>query len=292
MKTRYLFLLIILFAGKLMSQDFSATIDSTQIYIGSRATLTLRAKHLNHIVFPAISDSLGNLKVLSKSKVDTLKDNTLEQKIILTALDSGSFAISPLVFIEIDKQQNSKVHITKALSINILSPDISKMKDINDIKPARKMQGSLWEYWYYFAIPLLLIIAIIVYIKFSKKKKVAPIAVEEKREIVIDPKAWLNDELNSLKTRQLWAIHQYKEHFSLLSDALRRYFELKFNIPTMEETTPNISLLLQNRIAESELNALMAILSRADLVKFAKHTPSDEEAINSLNSAIALAEKV
>lgn len=275
-----------------MSQDFSATIDSTQMYIGSRATLTLRAKHLNHIVFPAISDSLGNLKVLSKSKIDTLKDNTLEQKIILTALDSGSFAISPLVFIEIDKQQNSKVHITKALSISILSPDISKMKDINDIKPARKMQRSLWEYWYYFAIPLLLIIALIIYLKFFKKKKVSPIAVEEKREIVIDPKAWLNDELNSLKTRQLWATQQYKEHFSLLSDALRRYFELKFSIPTMEETTPNIAILLKNRIAESELNTLMAILNQADLVKFAKHTPSDEEAINSLNSAIALAERI
>lgn len=292
MKTRYLFLIIMLFAGKVFSQDFSATLDSSEMLIGSRATLTLRAKSINNIVFPVIKDSLSNLKVLSKSKIDTLDDNTLHQRIILTALDSGTYSISPLVFIEIDKQQNSKVHITKALSINIKSPDISKMKDINTIKPARTMQRSIWEYWYYVAIPLLLIIALVIYLKFFKKKKVTPIAVEEKREIVIDPKAWLNDELNSLKSRQLWLAKEYKQHFSLLSDALRRYFELKFSIPTMEETTPNIAILLKTRIEESELETLMGILNQADLVKFAKHTPSDEDAMNTLNAAISLSEKI
>lgn len=297
---KILFISIIIFSAEIFSaemfaDDFSASIDSSQILIGSRATLTLRASSSEKVVFPILPDTINGLIVISKSQIDTANSNgvkTLTQKVYLTAFDSGNYQISPLIFLTIDRNNNTKIFNSKALFLTVNTLDISKMKDINDIKKHIEIERSFWDYWVYYVIGIAVLLALFLYFKFFRRKKKVETQAQVAREIILDPKKWLNDELSALKQQELWRSGEFKKHYTVISDAFRRYFELKYKLPTMEQTTPEIEASLRDNLDANLLSEIIALLEQADLVKFAKYQANDSEAIQILNTAFALSDRV
>lgn len=292
---KILLILIIVNFSNILAEEFTATIDSGKILIGGRAVLTLKAVSDDKVVFPALGDSISGVKIISKSQIDTSKQGDsliLTQKIYLTAFNSGTYQISPLTFISIDKNSNTNIHNTHPLSVNVIDADISQMKDINDIKDIIKENKTIGDYWLWFLIAGLMMLIILIYFIFFKGKKSMQPKKEVVREIIIDPKKWLTDELNSLKQKELWKTEQYKIHYSVLSDAFRRYFELKYQIPTMEQTTSEVESSVKGKTDDATLAELIQLLSKSDLVKFAKYIPSNADAVNDLNAAFDINQKI
>lgn len=70
-----------------------------------------------------------------------------------------------------------------------------------------------------------------------------------------------------------------KVYYSLLAETLRHFLEDQLGLEAMEQTTAEISQTLKASGCETALAAqIEGFLSAADLVKFARWTPNDEEA--------------
>jgi len=82
------------------------------------------------------------------------------------------------------------------------------------------------------------------------------------------------EELDALRAKKLWQQGLVKEHHSEATEILRRYFEARFRILALEQTTDEILEALRQRPdAEPIRAAAEPILRLADLVKFAKYQP-------------------
>ena len=81
----------------------SATLraDSSQIQIGDHLNIRLTVKSPNNLAvpFPPVSDTLGNLELVSASKIDTGAEGSnkvLSQLYTVSAYDSGEFHAGPV----------------------------------------------------------------------------------------------------------------------------------------------------------------------------------------------------
>ncbi|HET6463304.1 MAG TPA: hypothetical protein VFH33_05830, partial [Candidatus Krumholzibacteria bacterium] len=75
----------------------------------------------------------------------------------------------------------------------------------------------------------------------------------------------------------------YKQHYTLVVDALRRYLEARYGVEAMDRTTYELIDALDHHRVRVE--GLEPLLNEADLVKFAKVTPSPESATAAVNHA-------
>jgi len=74
---------------------------------------------------------------------------------------------------------------------------------------------------------------------------------------------------------------EHKLLFTQLSEILRRYFENRYFIKALEETTSEISNSLEEvNIENVAKNSALSILEFSDLVKFAKYIPAELEVEN------------
>lgn len=94
-------------------------------------------------------------------------------------------------------------------------------------------------------------------------------------------------ELDDIEQASLLSAGQFQQHYTQVSETIRRYMELAFNLNAMEETTHELRRSLeQNLSLDKELQtSLIALLQEADVVKFAKIRPNYTEAINLVNTA-------
>ncbi len=84
----------------------SAQLDSTKMLIGQQLVLHLSATFpaQDTLFWPSFLDTLGNLEIVSKSRIDTSYDpnnittKLMRQNIVVTSFDSGYFPIPPIFF--------------------------------------------------------------------------------------------------------------------------------------------------------------------------------------------------
>lgn len=84
-------------------------------------------------------------------------------------------------------------------------------------------------------------------------------------------------DLNKLENEKIWQKGHIKEYYSILSEIVRRYIGCKFNFIALEITTNEILEELANSINAEQLNNLRTLLERADLAKFAKSKPLEND---------------
>ena len=98
------------------------------------------------------------------------------------------------------------------------------------------------------------------------------------------------ERLSQLKNANLWQSGKSKEYYTDLTDIVREYLEGQFNIDAIEMTSDEILQEVKKlQIDKSILNKLEDTLTTADLVKFAKATPSttdNQTAFNDINSFV------
>ncbi|HBB91557.1 MAG: hypothetical protein A2X22_06100 [Bacteroidetes bacterium GWF2_49_14] len=269
----------------------TARIDTTRMLIGDQVNLWLEldqaSKQIIH--FPSPGDSIaGKIEVLSASRPDTIAHTKqswkLRQRIVLTAFDTGFYVIPPFVFRFADGSDSLK---TAALGLEVLGIPVDTTKGITDIKAPYEIPVSFVEVVPYLVVGLLLVLIILLYIRYIRKKRKQ---LEDAPRPEIPPvpaHIWALGELDELVREKLWQQGKVKLYYSRLTDILRRYIELRFLFPAMEQTTDEImsDFRKAGNLPENISLELFNLLQLADLVKFAKWNPVAEEHESSQKSS-------
>ena len=90
--------------------------------------------------------------------------------------------------------------------------------------------------------------------------------------------------IQDLESSTLIADKMFKEFYIRLTNALRQYLENQLQISALDRTTFELMNDVKARKMQPELSRLLKmVFENADLVKFAKFTPRDEDAFDDLH---------
>jgi hypothetical protein len=150
-------------------------------------------------------------------------------------------------------------------------------KDLNPLKEQWKAPPNylLWG-----AIALIVLVAIAVLVWWIRRKRRS---VVETPAIVLPPEVIALAELERIAALDLPARGDYKQHYTLVVDTVRRYLEARYGVEAMDRTTYELmNDLGYRRVSVGDLEPL---LNESDLVKFAKYVPTPEIATHAVNRA-------
>ena len=153
----------------------------------------------------------------------------------------------------------------------------------HDIKDQVKFPYTLAELfpWIYGSVMLLLALtALILYLVYREKKtedvrQAEPAHIRALRQ------------LDKYRGQQYWKPEQQKNFYSGVTDALREYIASRYGVGALEMTTAEIFHDLKDSdIPEDLYQEMKELFERADFVKFAKFTATDQENATVLPQAI------
>lgn len=148
----------------------------------------------------------------------------------------------------------------------------------------------LW--WPWVLVGLILAAFLVWWFRYREKPK-----KEEATEPVIEPfynpLEELETRLVSLKSNtDLPETKNFKAFYSEISDAIRAYYEDLYNIPALESTSGELLRYLDvYGVDETLTEATRKVLRGADLVKFAKYTPTLDDAWKTYGHAVTFLER-
>lgn len=298
--TKTLFVTFVAFSfthTKAQNATATASLDSTNIFIGGQIDLKLQLSQPNDIElnFPVLTDTITkSIEIVRFSDPDTINtDNNrllIEQTYRITSFDSGLHYIPPIVF-EQASVKLDKVVETEPMSLMVINPfeEVDPQKGITDIKQPIETPFLLSELYKYlpYILAFILLSGIITLIALKYFGRELPVKIFTKEEPVILPHIRALSELERIKEEKLWQHSRVKDYYSGVTDTLRHYIEGRFDIGAMEQTTDEIMESFNKKdIVDKKLTYnLKHILSTADLVKFAKYEPlPDENDISMINA--------
>lgn len=152
----------------------------------------------------------------------------------------------------------------------VLPPDAQEIKDIRGPRevPLR------WHHYLLAALPVLALLGLLgLGIAALRRRRTA--AVAEAVAPPLPPGEEALQALDQLAAEDLPGLGQIKEHYVRLSWIVRHYVERRWRLPALEVTTGMLgeSMRASGAVPVQIATAIVALLRRADLAKFAKHRP-------------------
>lgn len=268
-----------------------ATMDSTHLLIGeqTRIQLEIAADKNNQLQIPLIPDTLmKGIEVLEISNPDTIDigNNRVQIKYdyLITSFDSALYLIPPFKLIAgVDTFYSNQL----ALKVSTLPVDTESKNiyDIKDVITPKFVWGDYMNILFYI-LGLCILILIIVYIIFRKKKQKPLFPFKKEEEIKLPPHTKALLALDEIKSEKLLLQGKEKEYHSRISDIIRKYIEERFDTTAMEMTSGQIlSQMRSVSDVDYVYDKLKQLLLLADLVKFAKYYPPlDENELSMMNA--------
>lgn len=293
--TKFLIFSFVLFLPIFSFSQISATaeIDKNEIRIGDpielKLSLNIPSQENISFLWPSFKDTItSKIEIIDASKIDTIKNNSskiIQQKIKISAYDSGQFVLPSIKFI--NKNDTHQFVATNSLIITVHTvPTDTSETSIKDIKPIFEEPFNIK--WYLpniikWAIALL-ILAIIIYLiyYYTRKKKKSQVIEKPK----LPPHIIALEKLNKIKQEEIWKEGKIKHYYSEIADTIREYIEGRYKVPALEQTTfETLQSLKYKAIDPATREKLKQLLELADLVKFAKFLPIENDHINILQYA-------
>ena len=300
-KLKHIFLLVfVMMLFSLHAQiKVNAVIDSSKIRIGEQTKLDLyvtydanASKNLR-IDWPSFEDTItGKVEIVSRTPIDsTIPDKSnpsiiqQHQQYIVTAFDSGYFAIPPFKFVVNGDTVNPVLTEALFLEVNTVPTDTTDAT-VKDIKPPFNEPFD-WK-WYlpmvYWSAAAILVVALIVFVIMKLTKKKPEQLIEKKPDI--PPHIIALEQLEKVKLEAVWKEGKTKEYYSAISDSVRLYIEGRFGIQALELTTDEIVRAFKSQVVDSlSKEKLQQMLVLSDFVKFAKVLPIEQEHALALQNA-------
>ena len=174
--------------------------------------------------------------------------------------------------------------------ISILDEDDLTLRDIKS--QANLPFPSLWPWIVIPAILILLVVLVVwkLYIRFKKSKNVrtASLSMHDMRT----PYERILDDISEIRSMQLLMQQQFKAHYTLASEALRRYLFGMYKVDALDQTTDELRIkLIHVPITNTHTRHAIDILRDCDLVKFARLIPDDataQELLNDIHHLVTL----
>ena len=241
--------------------------DTLQIRIGEPITLTLSVGKDSSVRFPSVPDSIGEVRVIDSTAVDTLPD-LYRQKWVVTAYDPGQYKIDSLAFV-----RGRDTVYTQPIDFQVYDVAVdANAQKMYDIKPIYGAPYTFREFlpWLLGGIILaLVVVGLIWFIRSRKRKR------EGQTRVVWPPHVEALKRLKSLDDKPYLKQGKYKLYYSELTEILRGYFERRYQFSALESTSDEIlaHLKRESDFSNELYRSLARFLRESDLVKFAKLIP-------------------
>ena len=281
---RILYFILLFVFPPLHAQEVKVEANTKNIKIGEQIEykISVQAPADAVVIFPE-GQTFGALEMVKTSSTDTLKETgkfRLEKAYYLTQFDEGKYTI-PQQKINI----SNKDFYTDSLLIEVHTIAVDTLKQpLYDIKPIAEVASPssfrLWL-WIVLGLVVLLFSATALYFFIFRKKKLS--AEEERKKL--PPFERAIQDLKDLQNSKYLIESQHKAYYTRLTDIVKEYLEDEVHILAKESTTDEllakVTALQQTgklHLSEETINNLKRVLQNADLVKFAKSKPSDNNA--------------
>jgi len=259
----------------------TAILDTSSILIGEQVNFTISNTITETNIWPTYTEFLvEGVEIIKEGKLDTVK-NIISQNFIITAWDSGSYYIPTISF-----SDNSK---TEGLLLNVQSIILEEGAELTDIKQPMQAPIGWSDIWPWLAG--FLILALIIYLLrkyvFNKKEE----AKVKKPKMIIPADITALKQLTELEDAKVWQAGNIKEYHTEISEIIRRYTENRFDFIALELSTDEIISELRGKVNNEQLTNITILLQRADLAKFAKSKPNEDDNQESMQLAKHFVEK-
>ncbi len=269
--------------------------DTNVIRIGDQVNLRLSLQLPQNYKFewPFFGDTLSKaLEIVKKSKIDTTRLQNgllnINQVLTLQVFDSGYYVIPPVRFNYSAAGSSSQDFVeTEPHLLNVFSVAVDTTQAIRGIKGPIEAPYTFAEMlpWILLILGLALGTGLVLYF-LNQRKKNRPVFAPRPK-VKLPPHEIALNALEELKNEKLWQKGLVKDYYTRLTDILREYIEVRFNIRAIELTTWEILESFRNStISKADKNLLRDILELADLVKFAKALPIPSENDKSMTDAV------
>lgn len=258
------------------SQQIHISLDKDTMLIGDHLLLNIKveAQEGALIYLPQFKDTIGNFDIIEIYKPDTALQ-TISQNILITQFNAGNYVFGqiPALVKQVDASFDTIVSNNLYLVVNTIPVDTTQaFKPIKEVKSLPFPWKEFLKQSTIILIPIILLLGLLIWYLTKKKKLFAK---------TVKPKSMLDfyDEavrkLDELDRQKLWQNDQIKEYYLGISEVLRNYLEGRFGVNAMESTTDEIKadLFLEDALK----NKVCEILAQADLAKFAKFKPLNDE---------------
>jgi hypothetical protein len=266
--------------------NLTSAFDTTSIYIGDQIkfTITIDQPSDLRLSIPFFKDTLiKNIEIISGPVIDSTMKNgrtKIVEKYLITSFDSGFYQVRP-VFAELKNENGLKRFYSDYSQLRVLrvntAPADTTAKIYDIINPYRA-PVTIDEIlpW----VLLVILIVALVWLAIKYLPRLRKTKEEMETEPNPDPAHIIAfRELEKLKEEQLWQKGELKNYYTKLTEILRQYLENRFKVFSLELTTAETldALVKTGFKRDASYTQLKAILTGADLVKFAKYNPEPLE---------------
>lgn len=275
------------------SQNLSiqGKLNRSEIKTGEQAVidLTIRTNNLPQTQFYLKEEAQKEAPytVIALVPVDTVDISSrikeISAKLVLTSFDSTLITIPPIVA----KTPTDSAE-TAPMGLKVIQPEVDSKHPSNfkDIKAPWDVSLSLkdwlililssWIFWVVIAVLVSFYIAYRVF-NYYQSKKANPTPQIQVRELSLIEKT--EAALLQLEQQQLIEQELFKEFYSELITIFKFYLNESYSWTTTEMTSNELMKQMASvELSSSEHEMLRLVLTEADLSKFAKYTPSSDNA--------------
>lgn len=263
--------------------ELRAEIDRAVAYPGDVITFTLEAEYAPgvELELPDIADRFSEFRMIDAGETppeERAGGFFTARWYKLQADTAGSYVVEPLIvaYTLPDGRRETLKTPKIFLEIVTLLAEEGALNDIRDIKPPVEISSL-----YRLALMILAaLLAVILIASLARRafKRWRRRAVERKQAPRPPHEAAL-EALERLLAKKLIEQGRQREFCFEISEIFRRYMDARFDVPAVDLTTEEIlPQIEQNGIVEENLKPLVReFLTSTDLVKFARHLPTNEE---------------
>ncbi len=258
----------------------TAVADRTELTVGDPVQVSFTVVHPagSRVLWPALDESWGAFEVQEQQPASTVTgaDGSLEttQAVLLTLWAPGEYTTPP-VTLTVARQNGELEEITApTVSVRVVSVLTDGDLALRDLKPQATLDLPFPWSSLLIGTAFLLLFGVAGYWAWQRWNRQPHTAVPP--PFTDDRPAYqiALEELTRVEELDLPERARFKEHYTLITDALRRYLEEAFAVPALDRTTTEMRPALAQTVLPVALQqALLALLTEADLVKFADVRP-------------------
>ena len=285
-----------------ISTDLSS--DHAEVTVGDIVTLSLVVSHpvTLTVVIPRFEREWGPFEVKDQTTVQTVSETdrtrTIAKQVQVTLFAPGDFQTPDLpISVRYPDGRVEEIYPNPLrLAVNsVLSGSDDQLKDL---RPPADLSWSFWRQPYAIALSVVVplsLLAISGYFLYRRSRpriKISQTPVETRtpREIAVH-------ELQRIGRLDLPASSNIKEHYTLVSAALRAYLGATFlkaedRLAVSEMSTEEIGAAIEKLSLEhGSIRSVLELLREADLVKFATYAPPVSRAYEATAQALSFVEE-
>ena len=265
--------------------------------VGDPITLTLTVTHPPdyRVTFPRLPYDWGAFEVRSQSAVENVANldgsRATSQSIEAVLFETGGFTF-PDVSITV-RDTAGTVHDvtvpgTSVTVASVLTPGDEEPRDLKPPAevyqpPFAELARAVYERaWIIAGAVLALLLVVAVFLLMRNRGSAAPVDTRSPHQIALE-------ELHRIESLDLPSESRFKEHYTLVTDCIRRYLERAFDTRALDRTTDELRAALESSaMAPDHADVTMRLLEESDLVKFTGLPPEVDDARASTVRALSL----